>query len=69
MRRPPGSLTPVPSPIALPCQPGEGRPRPIRRGELFSAPFPPLPGEGGAMGEGGQGGEALAAMPCEGLLP
>jgi aryl carrier-like protein len=51
-------LTPVPSPIAPP-PPGEGRHRP-------SPPaFPPLPGEGGAMGEGGQGGEVLKIPPAD----
>ncbi|HYN22360.1 MAG TPA: amino acid adenylation domain-containing protein, partial [Thermoanaerobaculia bacterium] len=43
-----GPLTPVPSPIALP---------PGRERGASSRAFPPLPVEGSAMGEGGQGGE------------
>jgi non-ribosomal peptide synthetase component F/acyl carrier protein len=51
------SLTPIPSPIARPALPGEGRPLPVP--PFFSAAcFPPLPVGGRAMGEGGQGGEA-----------
>jgi len=53
VRRP---LTPVPSPIPSHL-PGEGRPHPESSGD-----FPPLPGAGGAMGEGGQGGEALRTV-------
>ncbi|HEX3526441.1 MAG TPA: alpha/beta fold hydrolase, partial [Thermoanaerobaculia bacterium] len=49
------TLTPVPSPIALPPA-GRGAPAPIPAARP-SVRFPPLPADGRAMGEGGQGGE------------
>ncbi len=52
------TLTPDPSPIAPPSA-GRGAPPPEKK-TAEKADFPPLPVEGGAMGEGGQGGEALA---------
>jgi amino acid adenylation domain-containing protein len=53
--------SPLPSP---PRPPGEGRPHPspLTRPGL---PFPPLPAEGGAMGEGGQGGEVPTVRPAQ----
>src|SRR5262245_10423273 len=51
---PPPDLPPDPSPIAPP-PPGRGAPPPARRPRTAS--LPPLPVEGGAMGEGGRGGE------------
>jgi acyl transferase domain-containing protein/acyl carrier protein len=62
---PPGSLTPVPSPIALPSS-GRGAPPPSREKEAVFR-FPPLPEEGRAMGEGGQGGEDAEAL-LDGLM-
>jgi len=52
---PPPDLTPDPSPIAPP-PPGRGAPPPALR-EHESDNLPPLPVAGGAMGEGGWGGE------------
>jgi len=52
---PPPDLTPDPSPIAPPPT-GRGAPPPSSFSSFFSK-LPPLPVEGGAMGEGGRGGE------------
>ncbi len=60
--------TPLPSP---PLPPGEGRHRPTLAA-LTEVPFPPLPVAGGAMGEGGQGGEVPAvrlAQPVQVIDP
>ncbi len=52
----PSPPAPLPSP---PLPPGEGRPSPKSADE---STFPPLPVGGGAMGEGGQGGEVLGPV-------
>jgi hypothetical protein len=74
-------LTPDPSPIALPPPgEGRHRPKEKREDDVEPAVrnlpplepptptamrFPPLPGGGRAMGEGGQGGEVLPAAPAQ----
>ncbi len=57
-------LTPVPSPIAPPST-GRGAPPPIPLEEGTASSFPPLPAAGGAMGEGGQGGEVQPFTAAE----
>ena len=78
----PDGLTPDPSPIALPpnrergaptLQEGEsqrGKP-PTPDNDNAQVLLPPLPGEGRAMGEGGQGGEArnTSNVPNSRTLP
>jgi hypothetical protein len=57
-------LTPDPSPIAPPSA-GRGAPPPGSLEEGAASSFPPLPAAGGAMGEGGQGGEVQPFTAAE----
>src|SRR5215210_7031018 len=53
---------PTPSPIAPPPTGRGGATTQEPSSSALGSTFPPLPVEGGAMGEGGQGGEALLVL-------